>query len=277
MQPKTVAEALNHRFMTDEFTPDAPHHAEVWQSMAARGSCRAFLPETLDPALVRMLCAVALSAPSKSDLQQRDIILLNTKESRAALADLVPDQPWITGAPHIAIFCGNNRRQRDLHDRTGIAFANDHLDAFFNAAVDGGVALSAFVTAAEAAGLGACPISGVRNQVEAVAALLGLPDHVFPVAGVGFGTPARAPRMSARLPLDVTVHDTTYSETAWPDALPAYDAYRMGNGDYPTQRYPDSFGDAEIYGWSVDKARQYSQPERAGFGAFIRRIGFRLD
>jgi nitroreductase/FMN reductase [NAD(P)H] len=33
----------------------------------------------------------------------------------------------------------------------------------------------------------------------------------------------------------------------------------------------------EPYGWSEDKARQYAHPERADFGAYVRRIGFRLD
>jgi len=34
---------------------------------------------------------------------------------------------------------------------------------------------------------------------------------------------------------------------------------------------------AETYGWSEDKVRQYAHPERADFGAYVRRIGFRLD
>jgi len=34
---------------------------------------------------------------------------------------------------------------------------------------------------------------------------------------------------------------------------------------------------AAEYGWSEDKARQYSKPERADFGAFVRAKGFRLD
>jgi nitroreductase/FMN reductase [NAD(P)H] len=37
------------------------------------------------------------------------------------------------------------------------------------------------------------------------------------------------------------------------------------------------FGAAPAYGWSEDKARQYARPERAGFGAFVRAKGFKLD
>ena len=54
-------------------------------------------------------------------------------------------QAWLKDVPVLLVFCGNNRRQRQVHEWTGIPFANDHLDAFFNAAVDAGIALSAFV------------------------------------------------------------------------------------------------------------------------------------
>jgi nitroreductase/FMN reductase [NAD(P)H] len=33
----------------------------------------------------------------------------------------------------------------------------------------------------------------------------------------------------------------------------------------------------DFYGWSEDKARQYSVSERADFGAFVRKIGFSLN
>ena len=43
----------------------------------------------------------------------------------------------------LLIFCGNNRRQRLWHGWRDKPFANDHLDAFFNASVDAGIALTA--------------------------------------------------------------------------------------------------------------------------------------
>lgn len=36
------------------------------------------------------------------------------------------------------------------------------------------------------------------------------------------------------------------------------------------------YADAEFYGWSEDKARQYWVSERADFGTFIRQKGFSL-
>ncbi|MEL6620090.1 MAG: nitroreductase family protein [Pseudomonadota bacterium] len=277
MATDSLTELLNRRFGAGTCRVVQIDGAGALEGMAGRGSCRQFTAEPVPRDLVRTLCAVALSAPSKSDLQQRDIVLLTDPDLRARIAGLVAGQDWVKDAPNIAIFCGNNRRQRQLHDRAGVPFANDHLDAFFNAAVDAGVALSAFVTAAEAVGLGCCPISGVRNRVDEVARLLDLPDHVFPVAGMAFGYPAGPSRLSFRLPLEVTVHENQFAETEVDDAIATYDARRLDNGDYPTQRFEGQFGHKPDYSWSDDKVRQYSQPERDTFGAYVRRIGFVLE
>ena len=40
---------------------------------------------------------------------------------------------------------------------------------------------------------------------------------------------------------------------------------------------PGRWGEAACYGWSEDKARQYAEPLRADFGAFVRAKGFRLE
>ena len=80
-----------------------------------------------------------------------------------------------------------------------------------------------------------------------------------------------------RLPLSVTVHHNTFLEDGLDDAIEASDRRREATQPYAAQRYVGEFGLAEAYGWSEDKARQYAQPERGDFGAYVRRIGFRLD
>ena len=265
--------ALDRRFGAGAAQADA---AAVPEAMLARGSVRRFTDAPVDPQAVRLLCAAALSSPTKSDLQQRDIVVLQDPGQRAALAALVADQDWVAQAPCLLVFCGNNRRQRQIHGWRGHPFPNDHLDAFFNAAVDAAIALAAFVTAAEAAGYGCCPISAVRNQPEAVSDLLGLPEHVFPVAGLGLGHPAAAPVVSPRLPLEATVHLDRFSEAGIREAVEGYDARREAVQPFRRQRMADTLGTVQPYGWSEDKARQYCVPERAGWGAFVRAKGFDL-
>ena len=133
-----------------------------------------------------------------------------------------------------------------------------------------------FIRAAAAVGLGTCPISAVRNRPDEVSRLLELPDWVFPVAGLCAGYPAEAGRISARLPLEVTVHVDRYDETGLEQKIDAYDQRRQALQPYRRQRHVQRYGESSSYGWSEEKARHYSAPERADFGAFIRKKGFSL-
>ena len=268
---------LSARYSDAPVLEDTKTNSDLLRTMASRGSCRAFLDKPLPSECCEMLCAVSLASPTKSDLQQRDIVMLQSSQVRQRLSDLVSDQPWVAAAPMIAVFCGNNRRQRLLHEWRGIPFANDHLDAFFNATGDAAIALGAFVTAAEAVGLGCCPISGIRNEAKAVSDLLRLPDYVFPFAGLAFGYPAHAPAISKRLPLKVTCHIDSYQEDRLQQEVTRYDAERRQAQPYQKQRYVEDFGDSSDYGWSEDKVRQYSRQERENFGDYVRGAGFKLE
>ena len=72
--------------------------------IAAHRVHRHYLPRSVSPELVRLLCACALSAPSKSDLQQADILLVRKKENIYAIADLLPEMPWLREAPVFLFF-----------------------------------------------------------------------------------------------------------------------------------------------------------------------------
>jgi nitroreductase/FMN reductase [NAD(P)H] len=268
---------LKARFGSAPALADAPKGVEVLADMADRRVMRRYTDKPVDPALVETLCAVALSAPSKSDLQQADIVIVSDRDRRAKLEALLPDNPWVQAAPVFLVFCANNRRHRLLFEWRNRPFVNDHLDPFFNASVDAGIVLATFVAAADRAGLGTCPISAIRNHPAEVSAILALPEHVFPVAALGMGWPSFSGVMSPRLGLDVTIHRDRYDETGLREKVEAYDRRREAVQPYKAQRYPEKFGRSESYGWSEDKVRQYSVPERSDFGAFVRKKGFRLD
>ena len=244
--------------------------------MMEHRSHRKYSGRAVEPGLLRLLFACALSAPSKSDLQQADIVHVADRAIIKAIAGGIPDMPWIADAPVFLVFLANNRRIRQIGEWRGKPFVNDHLDHFMNAAVDAGLVMMNFIRSAEAVGLGACPISAVRNHPGEVSRLLGLPDQVFPVAGLCVGYPAEAGRITPRLSLEVTVHTDRYNETRMKEKIDAYDRRRDELLPYRRQRNSERFGKADFYGWSEDKARQYCVPERADFGVFIRSKGFSL-
>ncbi|MBY0271121.1 MAG: nitroreductase family protein [Burkholderiales bacterium] len=272
----TIRSSLHTRFGADfPVAPDQQGVAELAQ-IAAHRSIRRYRPDPVPPELLRLLFACALSAPTKSDLQQADIIHITDAGKRQRIVAAIPDMAWILEAPVFLVFCGNNRRIRHIGQWRGKPFANEHLDHFMNAAVDAGIVMMNFIRAAEAAGLGTCPISAIRNAIDATSRELELPEGVFPLAGLCVGYPANPGHISPRLAPEVTVHTNRYDESALREQVDAYDQRRHANHPYGKQRRTQSFGVAEFYGWSEDKARQYAEPERADFGAYIRRQGFSL-
>ncbi len=275
---KTVADLIQERFgLSSRVGHDMPAEGTVAQILSHR-THRRYKPDPVPDDVLEIVLAAALSAPSKSDLQQVAIVLVKDRAKQATIGGWIPDMPWIATAPLFMVFCGDNRRMRRVAELRGRPFPNDTLDMFMNAAVDAGLVLQGFITAAAALGLGCCPISVVRNHVEKLAELLALPAGVIPVAGLCVGYPSQTGWSSMRLPPALTVHTDRYDDHDLPAQLEAYDRRREARHATPreSQRYVDRFGYTEPYGWSEDKARQYSVPERHNFGPFVRRQGFAL-
>src|SRR5262245_15805889 len=238
---------------------------------------RRFLARAVEPGLLRLLCGCALSAPSKSDLQQADILVVRDKTRQRAIAALITDMPWIADAPAFLVFLANGGRLPQIARLRGKPFPNDHLDLFFNAVVDSAIVLATFLRAAAAVGLGCCPISAIRDHAQTVSDMLALPERVVPVAGLCVGWPAEAGRITPRLGLEATVHEDRFGTGDLDQQLEAYDRRRAAQLPYRRQRAPERWGQAALYGWSEDKARQYAEPLRNDFGTFVRAKGFRLD
>lgn len=272
-----IAAAIALRFGADAPPVTTTQGLDELARILEHSSHRRFDDRPVDPDLLALLLACAFSAPSKSDLQQADAIHVRDRGKVQAIADLIPDMPWIAKAPVFLVFCGDNRRIRLMGEWRGKPFVNNHLDHFMNAAVDAGIVMTTFIRAAEAVGLGTCPISAVRNECEALTALLELPEAVFPVAGLCVGYPAEAGRITPRLPLDVTVHTDRYDESRLREGIDGYDRRRHAVQPYRRQRHAERYEEAPFYGWSEDKVRQYSVPEREDFGAYIRKQGYTLD
>ncbi|MEC7807214.1 MAG: nitroreductase family protein [Pseudomonadota bacterium] len=241
-------------------------------------SHRRYKDEPISDKLLEVLLAAAFSAPAKSDLQQSSVVVIRDKEKQEAIADMIPAMPWLRTCPVLMIFLGDSRRIRRICEMRNKTFANDHLDAFLNAALDAGLVLMNFIRAAEAVGLGCCPISVIRNHIEEVAQLLELPDFVFPVAGMTAGYPSDDGYLSLRLPPAVNVHINTYNDAQLEQEIDSYDKRRDSIFSIPPdkQRKVEEYGVANFYGWSEDKARQVSSRERDQLATYLSKKGFNL-
>src|ERR1700683_1818672 len=171
-----------------------------------RGVVRRYRDEPVPDALLDALLAAAQSAPAKSDLQQYSVVVMRDPARIKQIADWIGTMDWIATAPVFLVWCGDMRRGQRLCEMHDMPHANNNMDTFLNTAVDCSLAMAQFMAAADAVGLGTCPISYVRSHIERVSPLLGLPSGVYPVAGLSVGWPVFRRPTSMRLPPAGGVH-----------------------------------------------------------------------
>src|ERR1700677_180788 len=223
------------RFMTDgqkllqaRFGIDLPG-VEVPDAIAPlldRRVVRRYTDQPVPDSLLDALLAAAQSAPAKSDLQQYSVVVMWDRPRIKQIADWIGTMDWIATAPVFLVWCGDMRRGQRLCALHDMPHANNNMDTFLNTAVDCSLAMGAFMAAAEAVGLGTCPISYVRSHLERVSPLLGLPSGVYPVAGLTVGWPILRRPVSMRLPPSIVVHQERYDESNLESKLPSYDQRR---------------------------------------------------
>jgi nitroreductase/FMN reductase [NAD(P)H] len=269
---RALKQALAERFGEEVSIPPGLEGLEQLLAIASQSTHRAWAERSVDADLVRLLAACALSAPTKSYLQQADIVDLRDSTVRSAVESLVPSMPWMKTAPALLVFCGNGRRFRRIFERRDQAFTNEHLDGFFNPTVDATLVLMNFIRAASAIGMVCCPISVLRDRAEAVATILEMPDHVFPVAGLCIGWPLQERSISPRLPLAATLHQNRFDEGQTDALIDRFDSRYMA---VQTSRRPAGSPIAQT--WSDERAKQYASSQRADWGRFVRRQKFDLS
>jgi FMN reductase [NAD(P)H] len=273
------ADAIARRFGDGGPSGEGVDDNEFVRRVLSRKSVRRYTDKVPGENLLDLLVAASLSASAKSDFQQASILRLRDPAKRAALGALFPAMPWIATAPVFFVFLGDARRLQRIGEMRIKPVRNGTLEGFFNASIDAALAMQSMILCAESAGLGTCPISVIRNEVDKVAAILGLPDLVFPVAGLCIGYPQAEGYVSLRLPRVATTHRDRYDDSALASAIDDYDRRRDARHAIPKalQRSNAEFGDAAFYGWSEDKARQAAKAEGAAFPPYLRSHGFSFD
>lgn len=280
-----LTEALFARFGEHLAVPPDLEGLPALLQIATWSTHRSWSDRPVSADLIRLLAACALSAPSKSYLQQADIVQVRDATQRERVQALVPSMPWMSQAPALLVFCGNGRRFRRLFERAGQPFTNEHLDGFFNPAIDGALVMMNFMRAAAAVGMVCCPISVLRDEAHALAEILQMPAHVFPIAGLCVGFPAQSQSVNPRLGLQATLHTDRYGQAQGADGAREADGHACIDAvvDEYDRRYvgvrasrlpPEVAAAKPPMSWSQEKLRQYAQAQREDWGDFLRAKGF---
>ena len=242
-------------------------------TLLSHQSCRVFSEQLISDDIKQLLFAAAQSAPSKSNLQQYSLIDVGCSSIRTELIQIFRSIRWALEAPMLIFIIGDTHRTQEINRLRNYSFRWEQTDAFLNAAVDASLALAFMIAAAEALGIGTCPISKIRESSDTIAKLLKLPKGAFPVCACAFGYPQKETQsISPRLPQSVVVHRDTYQPIDFSE-IDQYDETFNRVAGSPKARYPEKFGEPQQTTWSDNLARQTAVLERPDFREMCERQG----
>ena len=162
---------------------------ETIKLLSGHRSIRKFTSARIDYALLEQLIVAGQAAASSSFLQGVTIMRVTDAEKRAALKEITGGQAYVETAPEFLVFCADLSRPMRSCILHGGKPAEGLTEHFIIATVDVALYAQNVAIAAESAGLGICYIGAIRNDIARAAALLELPNQVYPVFGMCIGWP----------------------------------------------------------------------------------------
>tara|TARA_B100001079_G_C16356127_1_gene490643 strand:- start:349 stop:1182 length:834 start_codon:yes stop_codon:yes gene_type:complete len=252
---------------------------ETLKSILSRRSIRNFLNKPISKELLTLLLAAAQSAPSKSNLQQYSILVIQDQNIKNEISNLIGNTKWALTAPIFLLYLADIRRNIKITNDRGYEHKNNNVDTFMNGVIDAALSMQSTICASESLGLGVCPISMIRNIIEEVKVICKLPKGVFPIAGLALGWPDQKSDVSIRLSQDIVIHFDKYEEKDLIQKINKYDEIVFKKDPIPEnkQRHVDLYGVAKKGTWSENISRQLSVPERSNFKNWLKENGFNLE
>ena len=252
---------------------------ETLKSILSRRSIRKFLNKPISKELLSLILAAAQSAPSKSNLQQYSILVIQDQNIKNEISNLIGNTKWALTAPIFFLYLADIRRNIKITNDRGYEHKNNNVDTFMNGVIDAALSMQSTICASESLGLGVCPISMIRNIIEEVKVICKLPKGVFPIAGLALGWPDQKSNVSIRLSQDIVIHFDKYEEKDLIQKINKYDEIVFKKDPIPEnkQRHVDLYGVAKKGTWSENISRQLSVPERSNLKNWLKENGFNLE
>jgi nitroreductase len=162
--------------------------------LASRTSVREYGSEPLTAEETNYILSSAGTAPSAGNREAWDVVVVTDEETRVALAEAAFDQAHIEKAAAVFVICANYVRSMSRYGERGILYAVE----------DATIACTYMMLAAHAKKIHTC-WTGAFNEDE-VREILGLPQHVRPIAMLAAGKGDTATTHAERMPIGEHVH-----------------------------------------------------------------------
>jgi len=181
-------------------TDSLPSPEALLNLLKSRRSIRRYRPDPVPDEMVEQLLQAGRWAPSASNRQPWDFIVVRDEAIRQQVAEHAAFYfiRWahVAEAPLLIILCGDTGKRiyrQFLHEDIGLAGSQIMLQA-------------------KALGLGTCWLGGIDRK--AIAATFKLPEHLEVVGLLTVGFPAEDPPPTSRKPLSEIVHYDVYGNQA---------------------------------------------------------------
>lgn len=262
-------------------------HGQPWSTVAQmfrHRSHRQYRPDPVPSPQIERLVDAARHASTSSFIQAYSVIAVRDPAIKGECARLCSGQPHIVAAPVFFAICADLHKLAAACSKHGATLQSQSFELFLQATIDASLLGQNLQLAAEAEGLGACMIGAARNHPIELAALLGLPDHVYVVFGMTLGFAADDPVPRGRMPLLGILHHDRYDPSRIQQALDGADegmrawAKRTNAEHGDDQRRPVD----ETKGWTDRMAKAWGgdggyAKARATLADELRRLGFGVN
>ncbi|MCP4284097.1 MAG: oxygen-insensitive NADPH nitroreductase [Gammaproteobacteria bacterium] len=242
---------------------------QVIDLLKSHRSIRRFSDRPVPQALINELVLAGQCASTSSFIQGCTVVQVNDLEDREKMAAYAGNQPYVARAPVFLVYCADMQRHRIACEMHDASMHSGYAEQLITATVDCALFAQNLIIAAESLGLGGVYIGGIRNRIADVAALLELPELVYPVFGMCLGYPDQQPELRPRLPLPVVLKQDRYQDSGDRELIAEYD-------QSVREYYMTRTGGKKNTAWSEQMSGMLAKEARPHMLAFLQSKGFLL-
>ncbi len=198
---------------------------DIKSTLLERRSIRRYEREDIPAESLDFIYEAIRNTPTSYNGQQFSVIDVDDQSVKEKIYELT-GQKQVKTCRHFFLFCADYNKITEIAEARSIELPGFPLtaDGVIVGVVDATLAMMNALTAAEACGLGTCPIGYARTAApDAIARLMKLPPKVFVVCGLAIGVPREMPDIKPKQPKELMIFKNRYREDSMLPDLMAYD------------------------------------------------------
>ena len=198
---------------------------DVKSTLLERRSIRRYEREDIPAESMDFIYEAIRNTPTSYNGQQFSVIDIDDQEVKEKLYELT-GQKQIKTCRHFFLFCADYNKITEIAEAKSIDLPEFPLtaDGVIVGVIDATLAMMNALMAAEACGLGTCPIGYARTAApDAISRLMKLPQRVFVVCGLAIGVPREMPDLKPKQPKELVIFKNQYRQDSMVPDLFAYD------------------------------------------------------